>query len=102
MLGRKSYNTLMLGILRPIRARREARRLSQREVASLSGTQQSNYSKIELGKVDPRVSTLVDIARALDFELMLVPREIVSVVQSLSDNTVQRNERPLFEATGDE
>lgn len=63
---------------------------------------QSNYSKIELGKVDLRTSTLMDIARALDLELLLVPKELVPVVQSLSNQHVHPEERPLFKATGDE
>lgn len=92
----------MLSISRSIRGQREARRLSQHEVARLSGVPQSNYSKIELGKVDPRASTLIDIARALNLELMLVPKELVPVVQSLYDDHVRLEERPLFAATGDE
>ena len=34
---------------------------------------QTNYSKIEHGKTNPRLRTLQDLARALSLEVMLVP-----------------------------
>ena len=92
----------MLGLIRSIQRRRKSLNLPQQEVARLSGVPQSNYSKIELGKIEPRVSTLVDIARALDLELMLVPTELVPVVQSLTSEQGRPEDRPLFAATGDE
>jgi transcriptional regulator with XRE-family HTH domain len=66
-----------------LKSAREARGLSQRVLSKKAGMPQSHISKIENGAVDLRVSSLVELARALDLELMLVPRKGVSAVQSI-------------------
>ena len=66
-----------------LKAAREARGLSQRDLSAKAGVPQSHISKIENGAVDLRVSSLVELARVLDLELMLLPRKTVSAVQSL-------------------
>jgi transcriptional regulator with XRE-family HTH domain len=48
---------------------REAKGLSQKEVAMALGMDQSQYSKIEKGKTDPTTSTLEKIAAALDIQI---------------------------------
>jgi transcriptional regulator with XRE-family HTH domain len=57
--------------------------LSQRELAAKLGIAQSHLSKIERSAIDPQVSSLVQIARALGLELMCVPRQLVPAVQAL-------------------
>ena len=44
---------------------------------------QSHISRIEQGLTDPRLSTVTDMARLLDQELVLVPRELLPVIKSL-------------------
>ena len=66
-----------------LKSAREARGLSQRALSKKAGVPQSHISKIENGAVDLRVSSLVELARVLDLELMLVPRKAVSAVQSI-------------------
>lgn len=44
---------------------------------------QSHISKIENAGVDLRISSLTEIARALDLELMFVPRKAVPAVRSI-------------------
>jgi len=73
-----------------IKAAREAKGLSQRALAKLAGLPQSHISKIENAGVDLRVSSLAEIARALDLELTLVPRKTVPVVKS-----IVRSARPV-------
>ena len=63
-------------------ARRRAG-LNQMALGRRIGSDQSYVSKVERGGVDPQISTLVELARALDFELMLVPRQLVPAVQAL-------------------
>ena len=70
-------------IARTIKAAREARGLSQRALSEKAGVPQSHISKIENGAVDLRVSSLVELGRSLDLELMLVPRKANSAVQSI-------------------
>lgn len=62
---------------------RRAKGLSQRALGKMAAAPQGHVSKIEAGAVDLRVSSLVELARALDLELMLVPRRTVSAVQSI-------------------
>lgn len=65
-----------------IAARRRAG-LSQRALGAKVGLAQSHISKIERAAVDPQVSSLMEIARALGLELMLVPTQLVPAVQAL-------------------
>lgn len=57
--------------------------LSQRALSTAAGIPQSHISKIETGAVDLRLSSLIDLARALDLELVLIPRSHVPAVRSL-------------------
>jgi transcriptional regulator with XRE-family HTH domain len=67
-----------------LREARLAQGLSQRELAARAGLGQNRLAPIEAGAVDLRASTLVQIARALDLELVLTPRRVLPVVQSLA------------------
>lgn len=67
-----------------LKAAREAKGLSQRELSALADVPQSHISKIENDAVDLRVSSLSTIAHALDLELMLVPRKAIPAVQSIT------------------
>ena len=71
-----------------LRAARKAKGLSQRTLSELVDVPQSHISKIENGGVDLRLSSLVEIARALDLEVVLVPRKNLSAV-----NTITRQSR---------
>ena len=62
---------------------RKSKGLSQRALSTLSGVPQSHISKIEAGEVDLRLSSLIELARALDMELVLVPRNTMPAVQSI-------------------
>jgi HTH-type transcriptional regulator/antitoxin HipB len=65
-----------------IAARRRAG-LSQRALGAKVGVAQSHISKIERAAIDPQVSSLMELARALGLELMLVPAPLVPAVQAL-------------------
>ncbi len=85
-----------------LKAARESKGLSQRELGAKSGVPQGHISRIENGAVDLRLSSLVALARALDLELTLIPRKIVpavrSIVRSSTRGTVQDGEvvRPAY------
>lgn len=66
---------------------RKHKGLSQRELAAMAGVPQSHISKIERGDVDLRLSSLIEISRALDLEVSLVPRKNISAVQSIIRST---------------
>lgn len=67
-----------------LKAAREEQGLSQRELGRRAGFPQAHISNIESGSVDLKVSSLIEIARALGLELMLVPRPHVPGVQALT------------------
>jgi transcriptional regulator with XRE-family HTH domain len=77
-----AYSTEQIAM--SLRAAREAKGLSQRALSELVGVPQSHISKIENGAVDLRLSSLVEIARALDLEVMLVPRKNLSAVSTIT------------------
>ena len=69
---------------RDLKAARKAKGLSQRALSNLVGVPQSHISRIETGGVDLRLSSLVEIARALDLDVTLVPRNKLSAVRSIA------------------
>ncbi|CAI9403736.1 hypothetical protein ANOBCDAF_04480 [Pleomorphomonas sp. T1.2MG-36] len=71
-------------IIAELKQAREAKGLSQRELARLSGVPQSHISKIEANAVDLRASSLVTLAHALGLELMLVPLKAVPAARSIA------------------
>ena len=66
-----------------LKATRMAKKLSQRDLAAKIDVPQSHISKIESGTVNPRLSSVIEMARNLDLEVMLVPRQKVSLVKTI-------------------
>lgn len=66
-----------------LKAARASKKLSQRGLSKATGMPQAQISKIENAAVDMKASTLIELARALDLEVMLVPRNHVPAVKSL-------------------
>ena len=56
---------------------------SQRDLARHLGIAQRHVSGIESGKIVPRYDTLLELVRLLDHDLIMVPRALVPIVQSL-------------------
>jgi len=52
--------------------RQERRKLSQSELAKMSGVSQSTIAQIETGRKDPSISTLLKIAKALDVHMAVL------------------------------
>ena len=66
-----------------LKTARKAKKLSQTELGTNVGLPQSHISKIESGRTDLKLSSLIELARALDLELTLVPRQLLPAVQSI-------------------
>ena len=81
-------------IVRTLAAARISKGLSQVELAKRLGTPQSHVSRLEAGKVDIRSSSLVELARLVDLEIMLVPRTWVPAVRKLIQD--RKNESPFL------
>lgn len=74
-----------------IKKLREARGLSQKEVAALIKMDQSQYSKLEKDKTDPSVSTLAKVAKALGTQLSeLFADDLFKDVNSLDKTLVEK------------
>lgn len=76
---------------------RKEKKLSQRALSIKTGLPQSHLSKIENGAIDLQTSSLIEISRVLDRELMLVPREMVPTFQALLDSKLdKRHQVPMY------
>ncbi|MEE9397862.1 MAG: helix-turn-helix transcriptional regulator [Methylococcales bacterium] len=73
----------MSEITKALKSARNEKKLKQSELGSKLGLPQSHISKIEQGVTDPRLSTVADMARVLDQELVLVPRAMLRVIQAI-------------------
>jgi transcriptional regulator with XRE-family HTH domain len=94
-------------IRRALKQARKKRGWSQRDLARHLGIAQRHVSGIESGKIVPRYDTLLELVRMLDHDLIMVPRALVPVVQSLvrdfvKDQSGEGVEHPLYAADGDE
>ena len=67
-----------------LKAAREKKGLTQRALGKRVGLPQSHISKIENAAVDLQTTSLIEIARALDLELTLLPRSVLATVQALT------------------
>lgn len=66
-----------------LKAAREGLALSQRALGERVGLPQSHISKIEGGSVDVKLSSLIELARALDLDVALVPRKFLPAVETI-------------------
>ncbi len=67
--------------------------MTQSTLGEKLGLPQSHVSKIEQEANDPRLSTVTDMARVLDQELVLIPRQMVSVVRALLNGQGEEERR---------
>jgi transcriptional regulator with XRE-family HTH domain len=84
-----------------LRAARLSRRLSQQALAAKLGFRQRQISDVERARVDPRLSTIRNVSRALDLELMLIPRHLISAVEGLLRAGSEAANRPLYAFDGE-
>jgi transcriptional regulator with XRE-family HTH domain len=89
---RKSDRTILAQLLQA----RKSREMTQEELANKSGLGQSQISQIEHQAINPQLSTIQDLARVLDLELMLIPRHLLSAVEGVLRGTAG-SDRPLYD-----
>jgi transcriptional regulator with XRE-family HTH domain len=89
-----------------LRHARVAQKLAQHTLAERLGLRQRQISDLERAAMDPRLSTVQDVARALDLEVMLVPRTLIGVVERLRQavstlpGTPPEGDRPRYACAG--
>jgi len=91
-----SYSTE--AIATNLKEARLAKGISQRELSNLSGVPQAQISRIEAGTVDPRTTSLLALAHALDMELALVSRKAVPAVRTISRQSSGQDSKALGQA----
>jgi transcriptional regulator with XRE-family HTH domain len=86
-------------LIRQTRDRRTAVGISQRALSTRSGLTQGHISQIETGMLEPGLSSFIDMARALDLEVVLVPKKLLPAVQGVLRQTpaLQAGEAALRE-----
>ena len=92
-------------IITALKQARTGAGLSQRALSARTGLLQSHISRIESGKSDVTLSTLLDLARALDLELMLVPRKLIPAVENITrskDDAVPSTPPPAYQLDDDD
>ena len=70
-------------ILEELKIARQTKGLNQSSLGEKLGLPQSHVSKIEQGGTDPRLSTVTEMARLLDHELILIPRQLIPAIRAI-------------------
>jgi transcriptional regulator with XRE-family HTH domain len=80
-------------ILRPgryVRTLRSALRMSQSQLSRRSGIPRAHIARIEVGKIDPRLSTLHLLFNAMFCDLLLLPRARRRPHDAICDRRLER------------
>lgn len=77
----ESASLIEIGLL--LKQARLAASLTQEQVADMAGISRPRYRDIETGAAAARATTLMNIARALGLEMMLIPQSMIPAVKSL-------------------
>jgi transcriptional regulator with XRE-family HTH domain len=77
-------------IIDALKAARENKAISQRELSARSGVPQAKISRLESGAVDLQLSSLIALARALDLEVELVPHKALPAVETIVRSTERK------------
>lgn len=89
-------------IAEELKKAREKKGLSQRELGQKIGVPQGHISNIENGKVDLQLSSFLELARALDFEPMLIPRPLIITVETFLKYPTSTKQIPAYRLEEDD
>lgn len=81
---------------------REKKGFSQRELGAKVELPQSHISKMEQGAIDFQLSTLLEVASALDLEVLLVPRQYSSAVKVIDRIVKGERNIPMYRLDDEE
>ena len=84
------------------RKARIAAGLSQEQIALRANISRPRYRDIETGAAAARATTLVNVARALGMEMMLIPQAMVPAIQSMLQPAADDDDRPAFTSDAEE
>jgi transcriptional regulator with XRE-family HTH domain len=85
-------------IIKALKKARLDKGLSQSDLAKKLGIPQSHLSKIEGDKINPTIENVIELARVLDLELVLVPKRYSIAVNSLIQMgaTAKLDQQPAY------
>jgi transcriptional regulator with XRE-family HTH domain len=86
---------LLKDLGRLLRQTRDSAGLTQEQTADLAGISRPRYRDVETGAAAARATTLVNIARALGMEMMLVPQRMVPAIEAMLRPAAD-DDRPAF------
>lgn len=99
----KEWIQEIVGVLKQARLQKG---LSQRELSTKTKIPQGHLSKIEQGLIDLQASSLIELARALELEVMLIPRSLLNAVEGMLRTPKDSRQIPAYrlniEEEGDE
>ena len=84
----------MASILKQLKIARQKKGLKQSELGNKLGLPQSHISKIEREETDPRLSTVIDMARVVDREILLIPRRLMPAIRAMIDG--RHDQEPMW------
>lgn len=84
------------------RKARLAAGLSQEQIALRANISRPRYRDIETGVAAARATTLVNVARALGMEMMLIPQAMVPAIQSMLQPATDDDDHPAFTSDAEE
>ncbi|WP_225184880.1 helix-turn-helix transcriptional regulator [Bradyrhizobium sp. NBAIM01] len=84
------------------RKARMAAGLSQEQIALRANISRPRYRDIETGAAAARATTLVNVARALGMEMMLIPQAMVPAIKSMLQPVTDDDDRPAFTSDAEE
>jgi transcriptional regulator with XRE-family HTH domain len=100
IMARSESNALLdIGLL--LKVTRKSQKLTQAQVADMAGISRPRYREIEAGSSAARTTTLINIARALGLELMLIPQAVAPAVEALLRPHDDLDDLPAFVAHPD-
>lgn len=97
----RSESDALLDIGQLLKTTRKTRKLTQEQVADMAGISRPRYREIEAGSSSARTTTLINIARAVGLELMLIPQAMVPAVEALLRPHDDLDDLPAFVAHPD-
>jgi|SRR5690606_2606239 len=87
---------MIINLAAEFQAIRKASGLTQAQLAEQAGLNRMTVQRMESGALDPRVSTLLEMARVMGMDLMLVPQSLRQEVHGF----IQSGGRVLGQAAG--
>jgi transcriptional regulator with XRE-family HTH domain len=97
-----ALNPMLTDLGLRFRTARLAAGLTQEQIARRANISRPRYRDIETGAAAARATTLVNVARALGMEMMLIPQAMVPAVHSMLQPADNDDDRPEFTSDVDD